>query len=179
MIKKNILITGSKKIGKSSLVHKILEEFEISCAGFQTLPLKRYDIGPTYLMEDLITKKQVSISKCDGKQIVGIPESFSTFGKACLQNAMNSKQLFIVLDELGRFERTSYDFINMVDKVLSSEKIVIAILKAEPIDYLTLIKKRSDCYLYDLDISSFNEVYDDIVSKLNIILQRKEKYEQD
>ena len=57
----------------------------------------------------------------------------------------------------------------MVNKVLSSEKIVIAVLKAESIDYLSLIKDRPDCYLYNLDDSLFDEVYQDIISKLNII----------
>ncbi len=67
----------------------------------------------------------------------------------------------------------------LVIKVLSSEKIVIAVLKAESIDYLSLIKDRPDCYLYNLDDSLFDEVYQDIISKLNIILQREEKNEKD
>ena len=59
------------------------------------------------------------------------------------------------------------------------KKIVIAVLKAESIDYLSLIKDRPDCYLYNLDDSLFDEVYQDIISKLNIILQREEKNEKD
>ena len=179
MIKKNILITGSKNVGKSTLVQKILERFGILYVGFQTIPFEMFDAGPTYLMEDLVTKKQFPISKYDGKQIVGIPKTFSTFGKTCLQNAINSKYQFVVIDELGRFERTSYDFIDMVNKVLSSRKIVIAVLKAESIEYLNLIKRRPDCYLYDLDIMLFDDAYQDIISRLNIILQREEKYEKD
>lgn len=179
MIKKNILITGSKNTGKSTLVQKILKHIRSPYAGFQTIPFEMFEAGPTYLMEDLITKKQIPISMSDGKQIIGIPRSFSTFGKNCLQNSITSESLFVVMDELGRFERTSYDFIDMVNKVLSSEKIVIAVLKAESIDYLNLIKNRSDCYLYNLDFSLFDEVYQDIISKLNIILQKEEKNEQD
>ncbi len=179
MIKKNILITGSKNTGKSTLVQKILQQFSASYAGFQTIPFEIFEAGPTYLMRDLITKKQTPISKCVGKRIVGIPITFSTFGKRCLENSITSKHLFVVMDELGRFERTSYDFIDMVNKVLSSEKIVIAVLKAESIDYLSLIKDRPDCYLYNLDDSLFDEVYQDIISKLNIILQREEKNEKD
>lgn len=179
MIKKNILITGSKNTGKSTLVQKILKQFSSSYAGFQTIPFERFEAGPTYLMVDLITKKQIPISKYDGKQVVGIPVAFSTFGKKCLQNSIASEHLFVVMDELGRFERTSYDFINMVNKVLSSKKIVIAVLKAESIDYLNLIKNRPDCYLYNLDCSLFDEVYQDIISKLDIILKREEKNEKD
>ena len=81
MIKKNILITGSKNTGKSTLVQKILQQFSTSYAGFQTIPFEIFEAGPTYLMRDLITKKQMPISKCVGKRIVGIPITFSTFGK--------------------------------------------------------------------------------------------------
>ena len=37
-------------------------------------------------MRDLITKKQMPISKCVGKRIVGIPITFSTFGKRSKTN---------------------------------------------------------------------------------------------
>lgn len=50
---------------------------------------------------------------------------------------------------------------------------MIAVLKAESIDYLNLIKNRPDCYLYNLDCSLFDEVYQDIISKLDIILKKR------
>lgn len=58
MIKKNILITGSKNTGKSTLVQKILQQFSTSYAGFQTIPFEIFEAGPTYLMRDLITKNK-------------------------------------------------------------------------------------------------------------------------
>ena len=75
------------------------------------------------------------------------------------------------MDELGRFERTSYDFLYYVDKVLNSDKVVIAVIKAEKIDYLEKIKSRKDCYLYDLDTISFEKAYQEIISRLNIFFK--------
>ena len=121
-------------------------------------------------MYDFINKTSIPISKYVDNKIVGISESFSTFGKKCLKNALDSNYSLVIMDELGRFERTSHDFLYYVDEILNSDKIVIAVIKAEKIDYLEKIKNRKDCYLYDLDEVSFEKAYQEVIFRLNILL---------
>ncbi len=81
---------------------------------------------------------------------IPIPQVFSSLGKNCLLQSMNDNSDIIVMDELGRFEKDVDDYIETVDKVLDSSKIVIAVLKDEPLDYIHKIKARDDVILFDL-----------------------------
>ena len=97
MEKKNILITGRKNVGKSTLVKRVIEQFH-GYAGFKTVPLKNYGLISTYQMYDFINKTSIPISKYVDNKIVGIPESFSTFGKKCLKNALDSNYSLVIMD---------------------------------------------------------------------------------
>jgi len=153
----NILITGQKQSGKSTLVKDILNTVSYSYAGFLTLPFQEYDIGKSYVMKDLLTFKQQPISYYDGKQMQGIPETFSSFGVRCLKHAIESDAEIIVMDELGRFEKNCFGFLKSVNDVLNEDRYVLAVLKAEPIAYLEKMKLRDDCLLIDLDVMSYHE----------------------
>lgn len=153
----NILITGQKKIGKTTLVNHLLKEVDCQVVGFVTEPDKHFDIGNTYAMKDLLSRKKKAISYYDGERMRGIPDTFLGFGVNCLENALNHHQGLIIMDELGRFEKECQSFIQMVDKVLDADVFVLAVLKKEPIDYLEKIKHREDCILLDLDVISFEE----------------------
>lgn len=164
----NILITGKRNVGKSTLVHTIIKELNLFYCGFITIPYLHYENGKSYKMVDIRTNEFKPISTFDGEKNKGIPEAFSTFGVDCLLRAMQDDSQVVVMDELGRFERLNEDFIDQVNVVLSSSKTVLAVLKAEDIDYLNQIKKRNDCRVFDLDIISFKEAKEHIIKLLNI-----------
>lgn len=174
-MKKNFLITGDRQKGKSTLVSKIINESGLTHSGFKTIPYETFDFGCTYAMYDLNSKKQMPISYYDGKRVRGITTTFSNLGLECLKESLNSEALIVVMDELGRFERNNDDFITAVNELLDSDKIVIAVLKAEPIAYLDKIKLRNDCFLYDLNQIAFNKAYDEIIFALKKIIKREDK----
>ena len=60
------------------------------------------------------------------------------------------------------------EFINVVNQLLDSQKIILAVLKKEPIAYLDQMKKRNDVILFDLDKQNFAEVKNVIGSMLTI-----------
>lgn len=166
----NIFITGDRKIGKTMLVLNILNQINVLYDGFITKPDMEYEIGSTYIMEDIFTKKSAPISRYVNGMIQGVPETFSNLGVHCLNRCLKSSSEIVVMDELGRFERECQDFINSVLTLLDSNKVIIAVLKAEPIAYLDQIKKRNDCDIYDLNQISYLEAYEGIISKLKILL---------
>ncbi|WP_154889951.1 nucleoside-triphosphatase [Longibaculum muris] len=162
----NILITGKRHIGKSTLRQHIIETLQLDCVGFQTIQNENVGIGWTYQFVDIKTKERQPISFYDGLKIQGIPETFSTLGVQCLKNALYASEDYVLMDELGRFERHNQDFIACVHDLLSSSKTVLAVIKDEPIPYLNEIKKRTDCCLYDLNTISFEEAFQAIIFQL-------------
>lgn len=176
-MKTNIFITGDRQHGKSTLVLDILAGICVDYDGFMTKPDKKYKIGTTYIMEDIITKETTPISKYDNGLIKGIPAAFSNLGIRCLDMCIHSSSKLVIMDELGRFEKNNWDFIERVITLLESNKIVIAVLKAEPIEYLDKIKARKDCIIYDLNQISYQKAYEDIISKLKILFQGEDSNE--
>lgn len=166
---KNILITGQRQIGKTTLIRKVVESHDLNIAGYQTLPYYVQDTFYGYEMMDLITKEKRIISK---KQIDGkfqpLEKTFRDFGVLCLQRAMETPCDAIILDEIGRFERNVDVFIQSIHKVLDSNHFVIGVLKKEPIDFIEKIKLREDILLLDLDVKSPLESYDIIEKHYNI-----------
>lgn len=166
----NLLITGDRNQGKTTLVSKIIKNIKIPYDGFITKPDKHYPNGTTYIMEDLITKETAAISRYIDNRIIGYSATFSDLGVRCLNRCLYSSVNLIVMDELGRFEKNNLDFIEKITDLLDSKKTVIAVLKAEPIEYLDKIKARKDCIIYDLNQIDTKDVYDDIISKLSILI---------
>lgn len=166
---KNILITGSRQIGKTTCIRKVLELLEVNVAGYQTLPYEMNGTFYGYEMINLVTGKKQAISqrKEDGK-FVGIESAFETFGVNCLKEAIDSSLNLIVLDEIGRFESNSKNFIRQLHKVFDSHKTVIAVIKKEPIAFIEEIKSRDDVLLLDFDIISANDAFHRILSIIKL-----------
>jgi nucleoside-triphosphatase len=95
---------------------------------------------------------------------VGIEAAFETFGANCLKEAIDSTLNLVVLDEIGRFESNSKNFIQQLHNVFDSHKTVIAVIKKEPIAFIEDIKTRNDILLLDLDLISPDDVFHRVLS---------------
>lgn len=167
----NIFITGTKKVGKSTLINEVLEELNINCSGYVTLPEKSYKDGNTYRMHELNTENSAPISKFEDYRFKPIESIFENFGKKCVEKALNSCEKVVLLDEIGRFERNCTAFLNSLEMAFNSEKTVIAVLKKEEITHIQRYKYRSDSILIDLDIVPYNEAKKQLIYFLDKIRQ--------
>ena len=166
----NIFITGQRNKGKSTLVKEIVEFFQWDIAGYQTIPYQNHGIGWSYCMQNIMTQEQMPISCFCHGHMQGLSETFDTFGVECLKMAIQSQRV-VVMDEIGRFERHSIQFLSMIHTLLDSSCLVLAVLKAEPIDYIESMKKRTDSLVVDLDQISYHEAKHKIIS----VLEREER----
>ncbi len=148
---KNVAITGAKGAGKSTLARWLLEQRMIPYAGFQTVRYDTTPVGPLYELRDILTGWGTPISELTDEGIRGIPSAFEGVGVLTLERAIGSAAPVLLLDEIGRFERSSDGFLRAVFAALDSEKTVIAVLKQEDLPYIQQIKVRADTLLIDLD----------------------------
>lgn len=151
---KNILITGARGTGKSTLARWLLGELGLPYAGFQTVAIDRTWAGPVYAMEELLTGNSVPISRLTPEGIRGIGAAFDSFGVQVIRRGLSSSAPVLLLDEVGRFERHSRPFLDAVTDALDGEKMVVAVLKKEELPHICAIRERQDSLLMDLDIQS-------------------------
>ncbi len=98
-------------------------------------------------------------------------EVFDIIGIPCLTKSLLSSKKIVLLDELGVAESENWNYINRVEELLNSSKIVIAILKKVDSAFISKIKNRTDITLIDLDDTAqeiaFKELVEKIGGKLN------------
>lgn len=172
----NILITGSRNSGKTTLLKELIKELHIEPAGYQTVEREQYSWGSTYAMADLLTGEQGSISVYENGRVAAVEETIASLGTACLKRALASSEQVVVLDELGRFEQKCDVFLQEVFQLLDSQKIILAVLKKESIAYIEQIKRRHDVMLFDLDNRNYDDVKKQLIHHLHFLIKgEKEK----
>ncbi len=153
----NFLITGSKKIGKTTLIKKVYNTNKINPIGFITLPILKNNIRRGFYYHSLF-----NIQPNDLPIIYDMktnPEVFMTLGVKTLKMVLKSNNNFVILDEIGRIEKSNECYIKLLNEIFDSNKFVLAALKKEDIIYINQIKVRKDVKIIDLDSDDFNESY--------------------
>lgn len=148
---RHLVITGVRQIGKSTLANRYLTARGVEYAGYRTKVREQTEVGPIYEMEELLTGNRQPISRLEGDHIAGIPETFEGFGAEVIRRGMESDASVLLLDEIGRFERSSPQFLSALMDSFSTKQQVVAVLKQEKLPYLEAIKAREDILLVDLD----------------------------
>lgn len=146
-----ILITGRPGTGKSTLALWLVKRLGRPWAGYRTLCAGRCEAGPLFSLYACPGGESAPISRWEQGAIRPVPESFEGLGAACLKNALEGPAPVVLLDEIGRFEKDCPAFLGRVEELLGSEKIVVAVLKQEPLPYLDRWRALPGALLLDLD----------------------------
>lgn len=174
MLNKFVII-GKSNTGKSAILDKILDDTGYRSIGFRMDDIKIDNEFRGYYMHSILDVDgyhnnlplQTSLFKT-GERIC-ISKVYDTFGVQCLKDVMKAdKDSFdcIVLDELGRGEIESKEFVKHINKVLDSDKTVFVLMKKVTNEVTSAIRMRRDLLLYDLDNMSQEEVIRNIEEKL-------------
>lgn len=157
---KNVLITGSPGIGKTTIIKTVLPLLNVKAGGFFTEEIRVKGNREGFAVETLDGQKGIlalvnfkSLYKV-GKYGVDI-QSFEKVAIPAIESAIKDKEL-IVIDEIGKMELFSERFKEAVIKALDSDKPVLGVIKKSGDKFINAIKARSDVKIFTVTYTNRN-----------------------
>ena len=151
--KKHLFLTGSKGIGKTTVLREILEQ-GIEYGGIVTRVIREDGRMPNYILLQDINNDSLSTivgsRNEEGSGIIPCLAGFEGYGVAILQSYLSKPLRWIILDEIGYLESDASYFKEAVRSCLR-EKQVIAVLRKDANPFLEEIISCPDALLIDLD----------------------------
>lgn len=172
---RNIFITGEKRIGKTTILEKVLKKFNenytFNIGGYtctRTIVEEENKSSRTFYIKSLTNLKSYKIieSIVDGNnKIFNVYlESFDDYAISLKEDLQNSDLL--VLDEIGPAEMESDKYVSVLNEVLDSDKVVIGVLKKHNSEFINKIKNREDVILFEIDKTNRDFMEDEIYNNL-------------
>ncbi len=176
MKKENILITGIPGVGKTTLICRLAETLkDMNPVGFYTEEIREKGVRKGFKLvslggaESILSHVDIDSSKRVGKYGVDVSR-FESF----LDNIdfFSSDAGLIVIDEIGKMECKSREFLRLIDEVLDSRKSVLATIARKGDGLIDDIKKRSDVHLVEITVKNRDTVHVELSRLLRITLEK-------
>jgi len=183
MLKKNIFLTGSVGVGKSTIIRKVVDQLSLKVGGFSVdREGEKNNWNSFYLVKASAFNEGEQSRKSENnrfairkdgssKWIISI-DVFDKMGVQLLSNIDDAE--IVIMDELGRFELSAYQFQKKVEDVLNSGKAVLGVIKDESNLFLDKIRKRKDVQIFRVTLENREEVYGEVMGIINYILSIEE-----
>ena len=144
--KKHLFLTGRKRVGKSTVIKKLLEGRETP-AGFRTVRLITEGGCSVHMFapgtEEFTEENRIFYRK-DGALYLNIGD-FDRIGCALLERARGRE--LILMDELGPTEADAMKFRRAVWRTLEEEAHVYGVLQLAESEFLSQVAARDDVLL--------------------------------
>ena len=171
--KKNILITGRPRVGKTTLIRKAASLLGDSAGGFYTEEIPgegvrgRRGFRIVTLDGDEGTLADVNIKRGPhvGKYGVNLAD-LDRLGVAAMEDATHTRE-WVVVDEIGKMEEFSERFKRAVIDALDSEKRILATIRRNDSAFTASIKSRPDVELIVLTVPNREEIYSEVEGLIN------------
>ncbi|MBU4284361.1 MAG: NTPase [Nanoarchaeota archaeon] len=159
----NIFITGQPGCGKSSLISSLIKELKNkNIAGIVTPEIRKGKQRYGFKIIDIKTNQEEILASVDIKSqfkvskyyvnIRGINKIIDRFLEGF------DKADFIFIDEIGAMELISKEFKEALEKILNSDKTIVATLHRNLVD-----KYKNKGKLFYLTRENFNEIKQEIL----------------
>ena len=159
----NIIITGPKRCGKSTVLQKLLPRLGGKKSGFITS-------FPDRSAEDkclLISSLDGSLGRCAVKWKSGVPDvdraAFDTFAPSLIDISSD----YVVIDELGKFEKSSESLKSAVEAAFDAPCHVIASIRLDADGWMQALKSREDVTVLTLNGLNRDSIPDRIQSLID------------
>ena len=151
--KKHLFITGSRRVGKSTLAQQLLPLLaDGPVPGFVTHVTPQVCVT----LQDLSTGRSGIIGQATQSTQPGLgmqcaKDGFLSVGIPVLQAAAEAPCAWALLDELGCLESSCAPFCASVEALLETKR-VLAVLRKQDTPFLSRLRSRGDVFLLDLDV---------------------------
>lgn len=188
----NIVITGDKYVGKSTVVREIINKLNLKPGGFVVGRNGDFDQWLSFYLADPLEYYEKQVKNVPGFeekwQIFAKrdsldaewnirPEVFNNLGVKLLEEGQRTKDI-VVMDELGRFELNAKEFQQKVFEILDKQKPVLAVLKDEHNKFLDQVRSRDDVSIYRIKKDNHDTIYNKIDEELQQIINNKNTNEE-
>ncbi len=159
----NILVTGSPRTGKTTLISTIISKLNIDVIGFITLEIKENNVRTGFTIETYSGIKKILASKknIESRYRVGrygVYLDNLNFVVSKLEKEINNKiPKLIVIDEIGKMELFSHSFKEFVIQALDQNKVLGTIMLRDN-DFTKKIKLRSDTKVFEINMQNREKI---------------------
>jgi nucleoside-triphosphatase len=166
MSKKNILVTGRPRVGKTTLIKHCAHLLKNRAGGFYTEEIKGKGVRGRYGFclktlsgeEKILAEVGFNSSYHVGRYGVHL-EVMEKFAVPELSDAMQNKE-WIIIDEIGKMEEGSLLFKKTLIDILNGPKKVLATIRWNDDDFTRHIKNRNDVNVIKLTVPNRETIYD-------------------
>ena len=148
---KHLFLTGPKRIGKSTVLRRLLEERDISVGGFRTVRIKTENGASVHmirLQELEFTDENRIFYRSNGELHLDAAD-FDRIGCNLLENAGDFD--LVLMDELGPTEAEAMKFRQKVIDTLEGNVPVYGVLQMADSDFLDQVAAREDVQVIVVD----------------------------
>ena len=162
----NILLTGRPRIGKTTLIKKLIDSVSLSKGGFYTEEIREEKERIGFLLVTIDGEKTILASVETkspyrvGKYNVDVDE-FEKIGVEAVKKAIPSKEL-IIIDEIGKMELFSKKFRGVVIQALNTGRVLATIKKGSG-SFIDEIKSRKDVKVLEVSFKNRNTLLSKII----------------
>ncbi|MFQ3573285.1 MAG: nucleoside-triphosphatase [Thermodesulfovibrionales bacterium] len=171
---KNILITGVPRVGKTTMVKRLVEALsnyrpvgfftneivEKDRVGFELVSLE----GQRKILSHVNIRSRFRV----GRYFVDV-DGFEDF----LRSIDFGDSPLVVIDEIAKMECFSETFINLISALLDSDRIVLATVALQGKGFLKEVKERDDVKIFRMDLANRDKIFTDILSDLRHLIQKR------
>jgi nucleoside-triphosphatase len=178
--KKNILITGQPRIGKTTFIKKLAEELkDLHPSGFYTTEIRETVIRKGFELISLDGRKGI-LSHVDIKSPCRVSkygvdvERFETFLDSI--SLLDPTTSIVIIDEIGKMECFSGKFRSLVEDILNSDKLLVATIALKGSGMIADIKKRDDVKLFQVKQENRDTLVSEIFKEIKDLGKKLHKF---
>lgn len=162
----NIFITGKPRTGKTTLIQEVVDELDLDAGGMICPEIREKGRRKGFKIIDIDSGEKGVLAHVDQKEGPKISKyrvnmkDLEEISQSSTESALEEKEA-VIIDEIGKMELYSETFREEIEKALSSDKLVLAVLHRYYIDEFGERGK-----VFELKKDNFTEVKKKVKEKL-------------
>ena len=170
-IRRHLFLTGSKQVGKSTLLRRLIEACSLDCAGFETRAFYIGDERRGFTLHGRVNMPPyendcVCCVRVEEKKSVPVLPVFDVNGVRILEESQKSGAPFILMDEIGKLESRAQAFCAAVLACLDGDKRAVGVLQRCDSALVEAIRARADVTVIEVTQENRDALLDELIQGL-------------